>query len=723
MALVSPILRSDRNRRGRWLPALLLAVLLAPLPAGAEGFSFLHLSDVHAPMAASRETIAQARDSGPIRLAPYGVTAPPPSFAIVTGDVTEFGGGAGAWETYRSYWEGARYPVYHVPGNHDNTWWLLRPAIRALHGGLPYAFDYGGCHFIALDSAGRQDPRPGFGVEELEWLRRHLEEVKPGTPLFLFFHHPLSGNEWASPRDYERLLEILRPHHVALMLVGHGHGFRHMRFGGYDAVMGGSTFDKNAKPMSGGNAGYNVVTVQDGVLRVAYRRAAEAEATVPLLEKPLAAPEPLPEVRFVSPEEGTRVSGEAVRVLLSFPDRDGVVGEVALDDGPAVALAPSDEKAGQQGDRLWKATLDLAEATPGVHVLRARFQVGDRHVYAGREILLERPGGPRARWRVNLGASVRGRVAASEGRLYIGTQDGWLVALDAAQGHEVWRFRTGGEVLGGPAVGNGSVYVASTDGTLFAVELGGTERWRYQAGAPLSAPPALMGDAVVIGSIDGAVHCVAQATGEPRWRVPTAGYAIETAACAVGDTILLSAWDTFVHALSASDGAPRWKARAAGTERTAPRYYSPADCSPVVAGGRIFAADRNYKLTILDAATGERVGVVDRCAAVSPAADGRGVYIRRPGLQHGLARLDLNGTEVWSCDIRLGALPAPPVEAGGSVIAASDRGLVSGVSPVDGRLLWQYQVSAGCYLPGGAAMADGVVYTAGLDGAVTAIQP
>jgi len=92
-------------------------------------------------------------------------------------------------------------------------------------------------------------------------------------------------------------------------------------------------------------------------------------------------------------------------------------------------------------------------------------------------------------------------------------------------------------------------------------------------------------------------------------------------------------------------------------------------------------------------------------------------------LQHGLARLDLNGTEVWSCDIRLGALPAPPVEAGGSVIAASDRGLVSGVSPVDGRLLWQYQVSAGCYLPGGAVLADGVVYTAGLDGAVTAIQP
>ena len=75
---------------------LLLAALLAPLPAGAEGFSFLHLSDVHAPMAASRETIAQARDAGPIRLAPYGVTAPPPSFAVVTGDVTEFGG-ADAW--------------------------------------------------------------------------------------------------------------------------------------------------------------------------------------------------------------------------------------------------------------------------------------------------------------------------------------------------------------------------------------------------------------------------------------------------------------------------------------------------------------------------------------------------------------------------------------------------------------------------------------------------
>ena len=690
--------------------AFLGLLLCAGAPPRAEDFAFLHFTDVHSPVPGSRETIAAAREAGLTRLAPYNVTAPAPAFALVTGDLTEFGAGAGAWERFRSYFEGFPIPIYHVPGNHDQTWWPVRPALRALHGGFPYAFDHAGCHFIALDSAGRQDPRPGFGREELDWLRQHLRGLRTDTPLFLFFHHPLQGSEWASPYDYERLLEMLRPYHVALMLVGHGHTPTALKFGDYDAVEGGSTF--------GPNAGYGIVSVQGGTLRVAYRRAGQAEATVPLLEKPLAPPAPIPEARFLAPAGDAPVAGDRLRVQIAFAGGEGTTGELALDEGKPLPLAPS------PAGGIWEAQGDLSGLPVGVHVLRARFRVGTRVAVASREFALSLPDGPRARWRVTPGGSIRAALAVEGDRVYAGSQDGALYALDAGTGRTLWRFATGGEILGRPAATPDAVYAASTDGFLYAVDRAGKERWRYAAGAPLSAPPVCSGEVVAVGAVDGSFHCVDRATGALRWRSTAATYTIESAACAGADAFYFGAWDTFVYALSAADGSPLWKSVGEGSRlQKAARYYSPADCAPVLAAGRLFVADRNYNLSILDAATGERIAALNQCAAVGASADGQSVYLRRTGKEGGrLAKVDRDGKEIWNLPLPLGSLPSAPVEAGGLVAVAGNTGLVSAVSAADGRLLWQYQATPGLYLPGGTVPANGTLYAAGLDGAVTAIE-
>ncbi|MDH7570637.1 MAG: PQQ-binding-like beta-propeller repeat protein, partial [Armatimonadota bacterium] len=605
---------------------------------------------------------------------------------------------------------------YQVPGNHDQTWWPVRPLLRLLHGGVPYAFKHEGCHFIALDTAGRQDPRPALALEELNWLREYLQRVGREEPLFLFLHHPLSGSEWASPYDYERLYQVLRPYHVALMLVGHGHGIRAMKLGPYDAVMGGSTFDQKATPNSAGNAGYSIVSVQGGMLRVAYRCAVEAEATRPLLEKPLAPLPPPAAARFLAPGEGARVSGGPLTVRLAFDGASSAVSEVALDAGKPVPLSRT--------GGTWAASLDLKDVVQGVHVLRAVFRSGDGVTYAAREFLVEHPGGPRALWRRVLGGSVRAALAVDEERLYVGAQDGYLYALDRRNGKTRWRFRGSGEILGKPAVADRQVCVASTEGVLYALDDGGHLRWSYAAGSPLCAPPVVAAGAVVIGAADGVLHCLDWRSGATRWKKRVAAYTIESAACADGESVYVGAWDTFVYSVSLTDGSLRWKAVADGANvRAAARYYSPADCAPVLAGGRLFAADRNMKLTILNAATGERLGGVSGCSAVAAAADGGAVYLRRSGAGGAVTKLSVDGTEVWNAAVETGALPSPPTEAGGQVAVAGNTGLVSVLSAADGRVLWQYRANAGFYVPGGALIHEGVVYTAALDGSVTAISP
>src|SRR5204862_7883975 len=100
----------------RCLVAALAAAYLALGPAGGpvSDFTFIHCTDVHVPAGVSlrtgpaggprlgsAEVVAQIKTlTAPLRLVPYGVTVPAPEFAIVTGDLTEFGGLNGWWDDY-----------------------------------------------------------------------------------------------------------------------------------------------------------------------------------------------------------------------------------------------------------------------------------------------------------------------------------------------------------------------------------------------------------------------------------------------------------------------------------------------------------------------------------------------------------------------------------------------------------------------------------------------
>jgi hypothetical protein len=144
-------------RRGTkfWALAVLLSLaILAPCAGAEQGaavpdFTFIQASDVHAPMAQSKATIARIPSLGEIDLAPFGVKVPKPGFVIVTGDMNEFGGGSGWWAEYLSYWKDCPVPVCHGLGNHDNTWHANLKFLRDLGLGPCYSFDKSGCHFVS----------------------------------------------------------------------------------------------------------------------------------------------------------------------------------------------------------------------------------------------------------------------------------------------------------------------------------------------------------------------------------------------------------------------------------------------------------------------------------------------------------------------------------------------------------------------------------------------
>lgn len=676
-------------------------------------FTFIQASDVHTPMAQSKEIIGQIKNIGDVvDLQAYGITVGRPSFAIVTGDCTEFGGGNGWWQEYLSYWKDCGFPVYSSPGNHDNTWHAQVRDLRKAGFGAQYSFNRDGCHFISLNSPTIQDPRPSFGEEQIVWLRNDLKKVSKETPVFLFFHHPFQGSEFASPYDWYRVADVIRPYNVALLLTGHYHNFRAEKPAGIDEIIGGSTF--------GPHAGLMFVSVKDGVLRAAYQKAGQSAPMEKVLEKTLAGRSSYP-VIDLDVSEGSAVTPTGVQPQLRIKAR--IKGAPALS---AALYTIDDEVTGdlELSGASASGSAVIDSLLPGAHYVRVTFKAGS-HEFTRSTAFVKNDlhkGAPGARrWRHYLAAASKVTPVISDGRIYVGDDAGKLSVLNARDGREIWSVKTGAEILANPLVHEDKVYCANGDGDVNAYSLSGKKLWTFTAPDSVYSSPVWWDGKVIFGCNDGTLYAVDGATGALAWKNEDPEYSIESAPFVSQGRVYFGAWDQYVRCVDASNGALVWKTigEGANVAKAAKRYYSPGDAMPVVAGGKVFIADRNYWLTILDAGTGEKTGAQEGVAATGVSEDGRFVYLRM--LKGQLNKIDTDGKLIWSTDAGLGAIPTAPVEKDGKVFVCSARGMVSAIDAASGKALWQYQASPQLFVMSSVSSDASTAYVTSFDGNLTAI--
>lgn len=659
-------------------------------------------------MAQSQEVIALINSIGEVEMTAYGITAPKPSFVIVTGDLTEFGAGSGAWEEYLSYWKNCPLPVYHVPGNHDNTWYACIQPLRKLGQRQCYFFDREGCRFIGLTTATVQDPRPSIGEEQINWLKENLLTIDPNTPIFVFFHHPLGITEFASRYDYDRLLDVLQDYNTVLLMAGHSHGYVYRPFESWDQITGGSTF--------GPNAGLMFVSVCDGMLRAAYRKSTEPAASVKIFEKTIPNEPTYPKIEILSPRRNAKITDK-----LTISARVSRIAKVTK------AFFTVDDKL--NGDLIvsgsapvWnaEASVDINNLLPGAHYLRVDFQNGEKHYTRSTQFLLEPNTNPTA-WRVYLGASSKATPTVIDGIVYVGTNDGKLRAFDAKDGRELWSVDTGAEILAQPLISSGRVYAANGLGTVAAYSTSGEPLWTFSADDAVYSSPIEVDGKIVFGCNSGKLYAIDAATGKLAWTNADAGYSIESKPFALDGRIYYGAWDTYVRCVDAKTGQLIWKAEGEGSRiEKAKKYYSPADCGPVVVDGNLMVADRDYMLTILNAQTGERINAMKEVAAVGLSEDGKYAYLRKT--DGALAKIDRTGQVIWSTAVEMDVIPAAPIEKNGVVYAISKKGLLSAASAESGKVLWQYQASPQLFVMSSPATDGTNVYVTAFDGYLTAIR-
>src|SRR3972149_2887268 len=93
--------------------------------------------------------------------------------------------------------------------------------------------------------------------------------------------------------------------------------------------------------------------------------------------------------------------------------------------------------------------------------------------------------------------------AVADGRVYVGSYDHQVYALNATSGALIWNYTTAELIDSSPAVSNGVVYIGSNDHNIYALNSGdGTKIWNFTTGKEVQSSPAVVGGIVYVGSND-----------------------------------------------------------------------------------------------------------------------------------------------------------------------------------------------------------------------------
>jgi outer membrane protein assembly factor BamB len=289
-----------------------------------------------------------------------------------------------------------------------------------------------------------------------------------------------------------------------------------------------------------------------------------------------------------------------------------------------------------------------------------------------------------------------GGLAFGEGRLFVTTSYGEIVAMDPASGAVAWRQRVSSAITGAPTVDGGVVYAVGRDSSGWAVRAdNGRVIWTVP-GTPTpsamigSAAPAANGTAVMFPFASGQVLAVARDTGTPLWS-------------------------------SVLAGERRGRAYAGVSEITG---------DPVVAGAVTYVGNQSGRTVAVETETGKRLWTAKDGAYGPVLPVGNAVYLVNDEAR--LVRLDAaTGETVWSVDMPYFLKDKPrkrqaitthygPVLAGGRLVVVSGDGLVRLFNPTDGAMVGTVEV------PGGAAsqpaLAGGMLFVLGARGQLHAFR-
>jgi outer membrane protein assembly factor BamB len=283
-------------------------------------------------------------------------------------------------------------------------------------------------------------------------------------------------------------------------------------------------------------------------------------------------------------------------------------------------------------------------------------------------------------------AMLAGGVIAGMDKVFIGSENGELYALDAQTGDLVWQSDVKGEIIAPPAIDSGIVVVNTVSGVVKAFNASdGKEVWRLeQEVPPLSlrgtSSPVIASGGVLIGGASGDLSVYLLDSGREGWTTSIGE--------ATGSTELERVVDI--------------------------------DSSPIVFGDKIYAISSRGNLTAIDLRSGRVVWKRQYSSYRSIALAGNNIYITDvKGHIYSIGRI--NGLEQWSQLSLTNRGVTGPVIVGDYIVVGDFEGYLHWLNRETGEIVAQHHVDgSGIYAT--PVVVDGILYAESRDGDLEAIK-
>jgi outer membrane protein assembly factor BamB/serine/threonine protein kinase len=342
-------------------------------------------------------------------------------------------------------------------------------------------------------------------------------------------------------------------------------------------------------------------------------------------------------------------------------------------------------------------------------------------------------------WRFNNFASISSTPAVKDGKVYITTYDGRVVALDQTTGSQIWEYRGPGGIDSSPAVAGDLLFYGGRNSRVTALDADtGEKRWDFETGNPITGSPIVHDGVLYIGSGDRHIYALDALTGEKRWDDTTGNWIFNTPALA-GDILVVGSMAGEVYIYDTDTGKKRFVSR---------EFGGAIESSPVIVGDSIYVATRNglvYSMNLRE----EEVPLSQKLHTLklqlwvwnllgypglpkgvewstylgdafytTPAADEDTIYISGDGGR--LYALDrLTGLRLWTFKSESDYFSAPTI-LDDVLLVGDGEGRLHAVDTGSGEEQWVLQIAEG--RTSTPVVAGDVLYLASTDGTLYAVK-
>jgi len=340
---------------------------------------------------------------------------------------------------------------------------------------------------------------------------------------------------------------------------------------------------------------------------------------------------------------------------------------------------------------------------------------------------------PKVKWKFKTQGPVRGSSVVDAEKIYFGSADGNLYAVNKYSGGLAWKFQTQGAISCAPGLSESLVIISSNDNFVYALSIKtGQLAWKFQM-QPLvpsywewdyyTASPVVADGKIYIGSGDGNLYVLSSGQGKLLWKYKTNGR-IRASPLVKSGRVYLPSNDGVVNVLTAAEGKLLWQFETEGAKLDSRKFgwdRNSIYATPVLQDSILVIASRDGKTYAVNINTHKEKWsfTYGPTWAMSAAAEGGVVFVGWSDNSL-LSAIDLQtGKEKWKFQSGSLVYTRPFLTAQEIFIGSADE-MIYCINKVTGEKKWEYKTGGGVY--SSPIVDENTVFVGSDDGFLYAIE-